>query len=274
MIASTSRATRWQTEAGSAVATDAPETEPASAMAMLARTAAETALLASRSASDRLARARRGRRARIGASAGLGAAAVAVFCAFPMMAFAPPWPLVFTGVSALAALASILLLRRQAFTTESEEAIAVVIAKDLALGALALRLGKMVALLEAEPAMSAGACLAELLAEADGEAAGSRARETRIRSATNVPSRRHERIVPRHRRVVLTTADNRKLLATVIDVSCSGVAVEGNFPGCGSGQLVRVGAKPARVVRVLSRGLACEFTEIIPIHQLTADIIL
>ncbi len=90
-------------------------------------------------------------------------------------------------------------------------------------------------------------------------AAGSKAREIRIRAETYGAMRRHERITPKETRVVVTTARGQSLRGTILDVSMSGVGIQGNFPGVTKDMVVTVGSRKARVARILSNGIACAF---------------
>ncbi len=80
------------------------------------------------------------------------------------------------------------------------------------------------------------------------------------RSILGLPEdRRHERLVPRNARSVLTTEDGVEHECRVIDVSLSGAAININLD-LPIGTPVMLGRTAARVVRHFERGLAVEFT--------------
>ncbi|WP_237478457.1 hypothetical protein [Lichenibacterium dinghuense] len=92
--------------------------------------------------------------------------------------------------------------------------------------------------------------------------------------APAVKARRHARIKPRNTRTLIATEDGRRLNALIIDVSQSGVAIEGNLPGLWIGSMVTVGSRRAKAVRVLPRGMAFEFSMPVPAEALTVDFVL
>jgi len=95
-----------------------------------------------------------------------------------------------------------------------------------------------------------------------------------LRGESTGEIRRQVRICPRNRRVLVTTGDDSRFNVNIIDVSMSGVAVEGALSGAGVGSDVVVGSRKARVVRVLPRGVAFEFSTPIPAEQFGLDIVL
>lgn len=101
-------------------------------------------------------------------------------------------------------------------------------------------------------------------------------REGRVQVAAStwMRARRHARIKLRDPRTSVLTEDRRRLHARVIDVSQSGVALEGNLPGLWVGSMVSVGARRAKAVRALAHGMAFEFSTPIPIEQLEPGLIL
>ena len=275
MTTGSSRLSRWQDGSG-------PELRGASAASRSAslqdqaQAAVETLMVASRSARDRLDRWRGRQESRIGQIAALGAGGLAGLLgllAVPM--FDRTTTLGLAGVAALTVLGAGFGLAREAWPRKrASDDISCNIAGDAALGTEAKRLVLLAAMLEERPATTAQTLLSRLIADAELATSVARDREARIRGEANLRGRRHERLVPRQTRVVLTTPDQRSLHAQIVDVSLSGVAVDGNFPGCAVGGVVRVGSRKARVVRVLPRGLACEFVELLPPALLTADIVL
>ena len=105
-------------------------------------------------------------------------------------------------------------------------------------------------------------------------AAGPQGRGRTVSDRATPPSRRHARIKPRHTRTLIALEDGRKLNATILDVSQSGVAIEGNLPGLWIGSMVTVGSRRAKAVRMLARGMAFEFSLPIPAEALTVDLVL
>jgi PilZ domain len=85
--------------------------------------------------------------------------------------------------------------------------------------------------------------------------------------------RRHERIAPRDTRTILKLPNGREFAASVIDLSMSGaaIAVEGQMA---IGARVLIGSTPARVVRLLDKGVALEFSRPLPEERFSEDIVL
>lgn len=96
------------------------------------------------------------------------------------------------------------------------------------------------------------------------------------RHALGLPEdRRHERIRPRHIRTTLILSGGREVLATIIDVSQSGVALTLSRPvDITIGAPVTVGATPGRIVRVLNEGVAIEFSRVIPSEAFDTEVML
>lgn len=96
------------------------------------------------------------------------------------------------------------------------------------------------------------------------------------RHALGLPEdRRHERIRPSHIRTTLILPQGREVVATIIDVSRSGVAL--TLSGAlttTEGTPVTVGVTQGRIVRVLPDGVAVEFTRIIPEIEFSVDVAL
>jgi hypothetical protein len=87
--------------------------------------------------------------------------------------------------------------------------------------------------------------------------------------------RRHERIRPRRTRTTLILPTGREVMATIIDVSQSGVALALASPVAPPvGTPVTVGATKGRVVRPLSQGVAVEFARVIPVHEFSDEVAL
>jgi hypothetical protein len=85
--------------------------------------------------------------------------------------------------------------------------------------------------------------------------------------------RRYERIAPRDPRTILKLANGHEFAASVIDLSISGaaIAVEGQMV---IGARVIIGSTPARVVRLLDKGVAVEFSRPLPEERFSEDIVL
>ncbi len=87
--------------------------------------------------------------------------------------------------------------------------------------------------------------------------------------------RRHERIRPRRLRTTLILPTGRELMATIVDVSQSGVAVSLASPVAPPvGTPVTVGTTRGHIVRLFPNGLAVEFARLIPQSEFSEDITL
>jgi len=87
--------------------------------------------------------------------------------------------------------------------------------------------------------------------------------------------RRHERIRPLRARTTLILPTGREVIATIVDVSQSGVALTLASPVAPPvGTPVTVGATKGRVARLFPNGLAIEFDRIIPENEFSAEIAL
>ncbi len=87
--------------------------------------------------------------------------------------------------------------------------------------------------------------------------------------------RRHERIRPRRSRTTLILPTGREVMASIVDVSQSGVAVSLASPVAPPvGTPVTVGTTKGYVVRLFPNGLAVEFTRMIPQSDFGEDITL
>ncbi|QCK87938.1 PilZ domain-containing protein [Phreatobacter aquaticus] len=71
--------------------------------------------------------------------------------------------------------------------------------------------------------------------------------------------RRHERITPVNPFTTITLPTGEKVPVRVLDVSMSGAAVSG-APGIKVGDIVQISRTMARVVRILEKGFAIEFS--------------
>jgi hypothetical protein len=87
--------------------------------------------------------------------------------------------------------------------------------------------------------------------------------------------RRHDRIRPRRTRTTLILPTGREVIASIVDVSQSGVALSLASPVAPPvGTPVTVGTTKGRVVRVFAQGLAVEFARVIPPAEFNDDIAL
>ncbi len=87
--------------------------------------------------------------------------------------------------------------------------------------------------------------------------------------------RRHERIKSKLGRTTLILPTGREVIASIVDVSKSGVALTLAAPVAPPvGTPVTVGVTKGRVVRLFAHGLAVEFTRIIPENEFSPEIVL
>jgi hypothetical protein len=143
------------------------------------------------------------------------------------------------------------------------------------LHAQAKRIGDAVLAASDQDGLSAAkhAVLDILLGDLEQATATIRKYETRLPENADV-LRRGVRIRPHSKSVVIATGDARKFSLRIVDVSQSGVAVEGLLPGIGVGSDAVVGSRKAKVVRLPSNGVAFEFSAPIPVEQFDRDIVL
>lgn len=82
------------------------------------------------------------------------------------------------------------------------------------------------------------------------------------RKALGLPEdRRHDRLVPKNPRVIITLADSSELVVRLLDVSLSGAAISTHLrPEIGT--QVHIGKIPARIVRYVEGGIALEFSRL------------
>lgn len=90
--------------------------------------------------------------------------------------------------------------------------------------------------------------------------------------------RRHERVIPRSPFTTITTPVGEKVPVRVLDISLSGAAI-GGAEDLKPGDIVQISRTMARVVRILDKGVAVEFSRQQPIetiialaHELGADL--
>jgi len=81
--------------------------------------------------------------------------------------------------------------------------------------------------------------------------------------------RRHERVIPRNPFTTITTPLGEKVPVRVLDISLSGAAI-GGAEDLKPGDIVQISRTMARVVRVLERGVAIEFSGQQPIDTILA----
>lgn len=87
--------------------------------------------------------------------------------------------------------------------------------------------------------------------------------------------RQHERIKSRRGRTTLILPSGREVMASIVDISQSGVALTLASPVAPPvGTPVTVGATKGRVVRHFAHGLAVEFARIIPENEFNEDVVL
>jgi len=81
--------------------------------------------------------------------------------------------------------------------------------------------------------------------------------------------RRHERVIPRNPFTTITTPFGEKVPVRVLDISMSGAAI-GGVDDLKPGDVVQISRTMARVVRLLERGVAIEFSGQQPIETILA----
>jgi hypothetical protein len=81
--------------------------------------------------------------------------------------------------------------------------------------------------------------------------------------------RRHERIIPRNPFTTITMPTGEKVPVRVLDISLSGAAI-GGADALKAGDIVQLSRTMARVVRVLEKGVAVEFSRQQPIETIMA----
>jgi hypothetical protein len=79
--------------------------------------------------------------------------------------------------------------------------------------------------------------------------------------------RRHERITPTNPFTTITTPTGEKVPVRVVDVSMSGAAITG-AAGIKVGDIVQISRTMARVVRMLEKGFAIEFSRQQPVETI------
>ena len=243
-----------------------------------AQAVVEVAMIASRSARHRLERKRLRFNVQVCTFTTIAVVGVAGLPAVLRAPFlASDLTYVLAGLCAFAVAAAAVVLARLASTVhESEDSITSMLADHMAISKEGQHLARMADAITTSSDRKAVAVLEHLIIDVERRAKIVREQETEVggMAAALLRPRRHERIVPRQTRTTLLTTDGRRLNALIIDVSRSGVGLEGNYPGCSVDQQVTVGSHAARVVRVLPRTLACEFAQVLSASELTPDIVL
>ena len=85
--------------------------------------------------------------------------------------------------------------------------------------------------------------------------------------------RRHERIRPRNSRTTLILPTGREVMASIVDISQSGVALSLASPVAPPvGTPVTVGLTRGRIVRQFASGVAVEFARVIPAGEFSEEI--
>jgi hypothetical protein len=234
--------------------------------------------LAYRSASDRLENCRRGRRqsTSLSVAAGLlGIASLLFIIHNPEMI---PMALVFSALGAAAACAPPIHMILRIGEAASIEARTMVETEKISmLLAQAKLMGRTIVAASDEQGLSKvkHELLDMLLNDLEKASLAQRARASVPRGDTAVGQmRRDARISPTNKRVIVSIDDLTKFHVQIIDVSLSGVAVEGLLPGVGAGSDVVVGARKARVVRLFPHGAGLEFATPIPADQFDENIVL
>ena len=94
------------------------------------------------------------------------------------------------------------------------------------------------------------------------------------RHALGMPEdRRHGRIVPRHLRTTMTTADDQQIPVKLLDISISGAAIISDIrPALGS--KITLGKTEGQVVRSFGNGFGVQFSTPLPADQFNEDFIL
>jgi hypothetical protein len=84
--------------------------------------------------------------------------------------------------------------------------------------------------------------------------------------------RRHERIEPNQKHCAIALDDREEAhICQIIDISISGIAIETTLATCIGGE-IRIGSRPARVVRHFENGFAAEFAVPIPVEEFSENI--
>lgn len=257
-----------------------PDKEAAALSEGRAYAAMTTAAFAWRSADDRLNRYRRlrGAAAALSAAVGIGGIAGSSY----LTAHAPDNPnlkLLLMALAVAAATAPVVACMTRITSGDNKESrMSTALECARMLIAQARRLGHAAATASGIDGLSPSARLpiSMLLDDVEQGAAAAKGRENRLNGgkADAVLGRRHARIYPRHTRVVIVTGNNGRFNANIMDISVSGVGVEGALPGVGVGTDVVIGSRKGKVVRLLANGIGVEFATPIPETLLDRDIVL
>jgi hypothetical protein len=237
-----------------------------------------TANMALRAARERLDHCRQTRQAKARFAAAMGAVGIAALVV--LIALDPDDTrsrIVLASLAIFAACAPLVIcVMRVAEGADKEAKITAAMESDRMLAVQARRIGDAAEAASDQNGLSPTTSLVidMLLDDVEQAAATAKGRENRIRGEAAERGRRHVRIYPRNSRVIVTTGDNRKFTVNILDVSVSGVAVEGNLPGVAVGTEVVIGSRKGKVVRRLPHGVAFEFARLLPAELFDRDIVL
>jgi len=243
-----------------------------------AHAAMTTANMALRAARERLEHCRRTRQAMACFAAAMGAVGIAALVT--LIHLAPDDTRSRIVLASLAIFAActplVMCVMRAAEGADKEATITAAMESARMLVVQARRLGEAAEAASDQNGLSPTTCLVidMLLDDVEQAAATAKGYENRIRGEAAEQGRRHVRIYPRNSRVIVTTGDNRRFTVNILDVSVSGVAVEGNLPGMAVGTEVVIGSRKSKVVRLLQHGAAFEFARLIPTELFDRDIVL
>jgi hypothetical protein len=251
-----------------------PERERAAMSEGRAQAAMTNSTLALRVASDRLEDCRRVRRisGRVSVIAGLLGIACLLF-----IIHNPEMALVFSALGTAAACVPPLHIILRIGEAGSIEAQTLVEKEKISmLIAQAKLMGRTIVAASDDHGLSKmkHELLDMLLNDLEKASLAGRERASVLRGEAPGRTRRDARISPNNKLVTVTIGNKAKFEVWIIDVSMSGVAVEGLMPGVGIGSDAVVGARKARVVRLLPSGAAFEFAMPIPAEQFDEDIVL
>jgi hypothetical protein len=244
-----------------------------------AQAALTTSTMAWRAASDRLDACRRARRLSTAASVAVGLSGIGCLVFIIYNPQSSLMELVFTALGAAAACAPSLHMMLRVGEEASIEARALVETEKISmLIAQAKLVGQTIV------AASDDNGLSKIKHEVldimlNGLEKASFAQKRRASVLRDDPAnagriRRDARIIPINKRVTVSIGDHSKYHVRIIDVSLSGVAVEGVLLGVGVGSDAVVGARKAKVVRLLPEGAAFQFATPIGAEQFDENIVL
>lgn len=100
------------------------------------------------------------------------------------------------------------------------------------------------------------------------------ARSIKDLGLTGIEGRKHRRIVPRQRKVVVQTRVGRSLTGHIADISISGVALSDQLPRVAVKDEVLINGRAATIVRIWGAGVALEFKQHLKAEMLNEDLVL